>query len=179
MGTEYYRELNAALTDEDAVGTFRTFLELRDVSHFNPDAPPPITEAKREAQRATRTPLAQVLGELVEEATGVFKSDLVTREHVERGIAAHGSVYDVGPMLPARIADALRAIGAIRLDTRPRLGPDKRRPRLWALRDGARYRAMDATELASAYLRQEQSGFVGGSALARHTAQVIQLEGGG
>lgn len=106
--SEYYSEF--ASWWEGHLGIIRGYLDEIDLSSFNPYAPPPMTDAKRELIASGRDDLTIELGVLIGERTGVFDRDIVTFTEIET---------ELGNVMRGRtrsdLRGALHAFGAVSL----------------------------------------------------------------
>lgn len=67
------------------------YLMARDLSHFNPKAAPPMTEAKRTIIDLGRTPLEMLLRDLIEARAGIFADDYVSSGQIVAFLATEGA----------------------------------------------------------------------------------------
>jgi hypothetical protein len=154
----YYKRLHDWLDNGGAAYVYRYLLD-RDVSAFAPDAPPPMTEAKRLALESSRGETRNGLLEMWEDQTGPFaegvafinlkevasylslKLPKLGEEGLKRFLREHGAqpfTTASGAHEPVRIK---RAIGA-------------ERKRLWLLRgDPAAWRGKSQEEIGAAVWR--------------------------
>lgn len=153
-GVDYFRKLNAALTDA-AHGVFADWLLRRDLSQFDAKAPPPMTEAKARATEASRTPLAQVLGHLIEGRSGAFARDVLSIESIAAELRRQPH-FDIGKPTPERIAAALKAVGGLKREGVVRVPGGH--ARLWAIRNVDRFRSASAEEWRAEYIGKESEG---------------------
>jgi hypothetical protein len=146
---EYYAKLFA----KDGGGlsqapAFLHFLLERDISHFNPSAPPPMTEAKKFIMERSRPTLIQELEIMMNEGAGPFWKDLIELQEVGNAMALR--LYRKHPGSRA-LADALKEMGAVQLG-QVRLYMNTR-VRPWAWRNGERWLAASPDEVREEILR--------------------------
>lgn len=128
---DYYSKMFGPVLEEQ-VSAFMAYLMDRDISHFNPAAPPPMTTAKQELLNLSRPQPLQHLEEMVSEEVAPFHRDLVTAPEVEVALRER-----VGRSASIReVTEALRGIGAVQLK---QVRLDGIRPRLWAIRNSERW----------------------------------------
>ena len=157
MGSnDFFREIYAALDDDVTVPAFAAALLARDLSMYNPDAPPPVTEAKIDAIEGSRTPLAAYLARAVEDRCEPFHKDLVTIEQIEAFTVRLRWQLDSIKVNTQRIASALREIGCEALDSRIRVQGKLIRP--WAVRDTAQWRKASTSKIQSEFVSNTSCG---------------------
>ena len=142
--TAYYDAIYDYIRGDGLAG-FAWFLKERDLSRFNPSAPPPKTADKDIVRNATRSGLEAWLDDAIESHAAPFDRDVVNlREAVDeinKGRNLRATVQNVGAFL--------RKHGGADLD-KIRLGSGGRM-RLWAVRAGAWYKDRPG-KAAEAYL---------------------------
>jgi hypothetical protein len=130
-------ELHGFLKSPRAAGVLRSLALRRDVSHFDPNAAPPITEAKRRMIAASRHPILAEMVDALQAKEAPFNRDLVLATEVRNFLYAHG--VDMRDLTDRRIAEFLKAtpIGARRLEHQKRISNSHGscRARVWVLRD--------------------------------------------
>jgi hypothetical protein len=131
QGDDYYQSLGRAI-DEDA-GVFLNELLKRDISAFNPNRRPPMTETKAEIMRSSRSQITQEIEAMMAEGDAVFWHDMVNVNDVRRGL--HGRIGKTASQ--NEIASALKSLGAVTL--KPVKGPLGNNLRLWAWRNTERW----------------------------------------
>ncbi len=77
---EFYDALHAAMPTE-APGFLHSLL-IRDISRFNPNKAPPMTEAKQQLIADCRPPLERQLAEMLDAGDAPFARDLVVPSHL-------------------------------------------------------------------------------------------------
>ncbi|WP_448187728.1 primase-helicase family protein [Azospirillum sp. sgz301742] len=100
----YYQSLEA--WTEDSLGVIAHYLAGRDLSRWNPKAPPPMTADKEELIRAGLPPLQDFLLTRRDEEAWPFNKEVLTQDQVMTILP--NSLSTAGP---ERIGRALRAIG--------------------------------------------------------------------
>jgi hypothetical protein len=130
-------ELHAFLRSSRAAGVLRSLALQRDITHFDPNAAPPMTEAKRRMIAASRHPIHAELIDAFHSKDPPFHRDLVLVSDVRDFLCGCG--VDVRNLTDRRIGEFLRAppIGARRIEHQKRISTVHgiRRARLWVLRD--------------------------------------------
>lgn len=109
---KFFEEINNAITTDAQIGAFAKWLLMRDLCRFDPNAAPPMTAAKQAAVAASRTPLAQIVSEAIE--NGTLKGDVVTVEAVLR-IISSGPYQITMNISPQKAAATLKQLGAVKL----------------------------------------------------------------
>ncbi len=149
---EYYIDLFA--WERQNRGVILSWLLSRDLSQFNPSAPPPATEGKLRMVRAGRDEIEAWLEELIENRRSPFKLDLVELNDVYRALSDATASTRWGAHLTRPILiRALKELGAADLGQRRGIvGGLTERKSLWAVRHADRYRAMSAQALIEHYI---------------------------
>lgn len=151
----YFRELNAAIGEDDVIAAFAHQLGGRDISRFQPGAEPPMTDAKRLAMEATATPLAQVLRMIREEGVQPWtRKTFATMDEVMSSLRR--GEFDVGGLTPSKVGKALRDIGAVR-SKQIRLGSTK--IRLWVMDGDPKWATASEAEIRAEYERDRAASF--------------------
>lgn len=147
---EYYDRLGAFYEKAENLEKIHRFLVDYDLSAFNPKAPPPETEAKREMQEYARDPVDQVLSAMFEPG-GVFHgrklimvSEIVSQAQAMR-FEKQISEDVLKRMSAGRIGCRLRRLGAYKLPGKFRLPKPESPPSwLWSLSDHEFYQEIAA-----------------------------------
>lgn len=141
----YYERL---FTDGlDQAPAFLAELLKRDISHFNPSAPPPMTEAKAEILKWSQPVVQQEVQAMMDELDGPFWRDLLTVEDVREAIANRMKGRFPGIR---EVTDALKALGCEYL-RQVRFGPALKR-RVWAWRNIDRWKVATTQQLRDGLL---------------------------
>jgi hypothetical protein len=99
-------ELHAFLASPRAAGVLRTLAEHRDVSHFDPNAAPPMTEAKKRMIEASRHPIHAEIVDGFQSLEPPFHKDLVGLQDVRGFLVGHG--VDVKNLTDRKLSEFLR-----------------------------------------------------------------------
>lgn len=129
----YYDALYEAIESETAA--FMYALMHRDISEFNPDAPPPMTADKQALIKGSFTPTKAKLAELIEAAQGKFQSDVLSLHDIRVELAIHSNIT------PRALEDRNLTVTLKELGGSP-LGPvriGKSKPSLWAIRNAGKW----------------------------------------
>jgi hypothetical protein len=110
------------------VPAFLQFLLDRDVSHFKPSAPPPLTAAKLDIISWSRPAVEQEMEIMMKQATYPFTRDLVVAETVREEIATRQKGR--WPSL-REVTDALKALGAVQVRQVRHSKSERLRPWAW------------------------------------------------
>lgn len=128
---EYYQNMfNVVMPSEAAA--FKHWLGQRDITHFEPMARPPMTEAKALVIRESRPPLARELAEKIAEGTGWFEKDIVTCAQTQLGLK--GGAFFAKDLPTSEVTKALRQVGAIHWPDQVK-DTNNRPVRLWIIRN--------------------------------------------
>jgi hypothetical protein len=143
----FYSEIHSAIADDAALGAFADILITR-TSDFNPNVAPPMTLAKEEATKASRTPLTQILTELIED--GTFWRDVVTMPQIQGVIESSGWSTGNRAITPQKLRISLKEAGCIPL-RKTRVHGDTLN--LWAVRDPESWRQASPDAIRAELLR--------------------------
>ena len=144
----FFQELYGSLDTE--VPAFFATLLARDITSFNPNAAPPMTQAKAEMQASVRPPLERQLRDWLDHGFGPFAYDIVLVSAVLHELKAAGYTNTN----EGSITTALKSLGAKSLGQLPPRPSWGSRLRCWAVRNHAMW------------------GCVGPAAWAAHLAQL-------
>lgn len=140
----YYAELYRWLNDPKSYPALLHWLLDRDLSKFNPKAPPPMTLAKEAMVRASAPEIEQYLRAAAEAGTWPLQYDIVSATHIA---AAVRPLFRVSQNM---VNDALDSIfGSTQITVRPYFGA--KRPRLRVIRDIEKWQSADLGEVAEYY----------------------------
>lgn len=125
------------------------FLKQRDLSRFNPMSPPLFTEHKNAAIESSRSSAEAYLQEAFDTKTAPFKHDLVIINEIvdflnmERHLRVNHKI----------VSAFLNSIGAVNLGKKRIYysDDDKRRPRVWAIRNGPEWELVDEGDIRTAW----------------------------
>lgn len=128
-----------------------------DLSDFNPNEAPPVTDFLLEIKEASKSPMQQTVEAFIRKKLGVFKSDLVTAADMSETLRA-GEIFAPGDMYvdsrnftPVKTGMVLKQMGDCQQVITFHLGS---RVRLWILRNHSRYLTMDSKTLYREYEQQ-------------------------
>lgn len=132
-----------------------------DLSGFNPDEAPPMTEFLREIKEASKSPMQQTIEAFVEKQHGAFRCDILTTTDMSETLRA-GAMMPADMMTdpkfftPRKIGMVLKEMGVY-----PQIRSSN--ARLWVIRNEEKYAAMTTTTLCYEYERQikEARGEIG------------------
>ena len=130
---EYYDALYKAIETETEAFMFA--LMQRDISDFNPDAPPPMTADKQALIKGSFTPTKAKLAELIEAEQGKFQSDVLSLHDIRVELAIHSNIT------PRALEDRNLTVTLKELGGSP-LGPIRignSKPSLWAIRNAGKW----------------------------------------
>ena len=141
---KYYKDFYSWFNDPKSYTYLMDWLLRRDLSQFNPKAPPPMTRAKETMIRTSASEVEQFLRDAAEANTWPLGYDIVSVTHIG---AALRPLYRVSPNM---INEALNHIfGDSELILRPPFG-DKR-PRLRVIRNREKWETASLKEVADYY----------------------------
>lgn len=129
----YYDALYEAIDTQSAA--FMHALLQRDISAFNPNSGPPMTADKQALIKGSFTPTKAKLGELIEDAQGRFKQDVLSLNDVRMELQFQSNIT------PRSLEDRNLSATLKELGGTP-LGPvrvGKITPSLWAIRNAGKW----------------------------------------
>ncbi|MGU3336931.1 DUF5906 domain-containing protein [Methylobacterium mesophilicum] len=151
----YYDDLWA--WERENRGVILHWLLSRDLSAFNPDARPPVTEGKRRMVEAARDELEAFLTELIEDRAPPFEADLVELKFVTKVL--RDRYYSTGQemgLTRVKLTKAMNAIGTVGLgQCKGVIEGSPRRPSLWAVRKVGDYLKMSSQQIVEEHFRQK------------------------
>jgi hypothetical protein len=125
----YYTDLMHWFEEEGGAEAVLHFLQQRDISEFNPNAPAPLTESKQRVIEQSRTALEAYLQEAFNAADAPFQCDLVAINDAIDCLRKEKNMTVSHTVLSKFLRKVeAKVLGQISLD-------DGRRPMIWALRD--------------------------------------------
>lgn len=142
------------------------YLRQRDISHFNPGLPPPVTDFLRDMVQSSKNAIEQTLEDFIKFRFGLLGSDLVSAHDITMTLkaaamgafrtsgdipASHYIHTDATYFTPVSVGKAMGKIpGVIR-----KRGHSKYEDvNLWVVRNMEKYASMTGTELFDEYARQ-------------------------
>lgn len=147
QSTEYYNALHSAIETETAA--FMYALMQRDLSDFDPDAPPPMTADKQALIKGSFTPSKAKLSELIEAASGKFQSDVLSLEDIRMELAIHSNMTPRA-LEDRNLSSTLKELGGLPLGP-IRIG--KLKPSLWAIRNAGKWAESLPADIRKEYSR--------------------------
>lgn len=144
----YYDALYEALDAE--IPALVHMLKQRDVSQFNPDAPPPDTPDKAELIADSYTPVKAKLLELIEAGEGQFASDITSLSLIRIRLEMFQELKPRA-LETRNLQRTLKELGGIPLGP-VRVGDKK--PSLWAIRNAGKWDGALPSDIRQEYLRK-------------------------
>ena len=135
LDDKYYTKL-ANWLEEDGNGLVVRWLLERDISSFNPKAPPPMTNFKQAMVQESRSPLKQQLEEMIGALDFPFDKDIVRSLDISEVLK--------GKYTAKAIAGVLREIGCINKECKRSTGK-REKLSLFAVRDCQNWDSKNAT----------------------------------
>ena len=135
------------------LGVVRGYFDSVDLSDFQPDAPPPETEAKERLKRHSETPFVQELRTLIEDHCYPFNGDVFTIDEVQAALKHRGLRRETF----SKLVVALKEIGCVPLK-QIRLGGNAR-PSVWACRNIEQWSEAMPDEMRGEYFRKSNTTF--------------------
>ncbi|MHC2104425.1 bifunctional DNA primase/polymerase [Methylobacterium sp. CM6246] len=129
-----------------------------DLKGFEPKGTPLMTAAKETATTASRTPVAQVLAELISTEAAPFHKDILEVKEVVHALKMSDYANTLERISPQKIANVIRAVSGkqVNMEDGKHMelvigGGKKIRP--WAIRNTARWATASREELKAEFLR--------------------------
>ncbi|MCJ2139973.1 primase-helicase family protein [Methylobacterium sp. E-066] len=161
----FFEELHDALQkNDDAISAFSHYLQNLDLANFKPNAAPPVTVAKEVATENSRTPLANILNELISSGNYPLHKDVVSMGNLQYAITM--SEWSTTNVTPQKLAQALRSLGLkqVNMDSDGKhlelVLPDRSKVRPWAIRNVAQWVLADREALKSEFMRSDTAVFL-------------------
>lgn len=158
------------------LGVIRNYLDQVDLTNFNPNVAPPMTQAKLDLIASSGDELTRELSILIEERAGVFQRDIVTLVEIEQQLGSAMRNKSV-----AALRRALGDIGAVSFGQQrvpaywidSIFVRDQKRVSLWAIRHPKYWQNVSPAERADEYARVEGMfcGFDPKIAVVRHASE--------
>ncbi|MDO9427354.1 MAG: hypothetical protein Q7T93_11040 [Methylobacterium sp.] len=145
--------------DDTALAAFAYHLKHEvDLKGFEPKGTPLMTAAKETATKASRTPMAQVLVELIESGKAPFHKDIVEVKEVIHALKMSDYAHTVERITPQKVAAVLHSVRAKQLNMMDgkhlELAISRHvKPRPWAIRDTSRWLTETREAMKAEYLR--------------------------
>lgn len=130
------------------LGVINGYFDSVDISTFQPNAPPPDTDAKDRLKQQSETPLVQELRALVTEERWPFNGDIFTIDELQAALKQRGFRRET----QAKLNLVLKEIGCASLGQHRISG--NIRPSLWACRNAVQWKEALPNEVRVEYLRR-------------------------
>ena len=127
-------------------------LHVVDLTNFNPNEAPPMTEFLREIKESSKSPMQQTIEQFIKRKHGAFKCDILTSRDI-------GDTLRAGAMMPADMMTdpkffTDRKVGMILGEMQMKKAPRSGDARLWIIRNEENYAHMTSTMLLNEHERQ-------------------------
>lgn len=149
----FFKQLHDRLNQDDStVAAFAEYLRTLSLEGFNAKGAPPMTKAKEVATEESRTPIAQMLAELIHAGGIPFHRDVMSVPEVIHALKTSTWADNLERLSPKKVAKAMHDLGArkVNMDGDDHMemviGPGKRMYP-WAIRNTARWRTATRDEL--------------------------------
>ena len=126
---EYYDQLFASIETEGPAFMYYLMYE-HDLGDFNPNAAPPMTEAKADLIHRSFTPIRAALIDLIEAGSRPFHKDIVSSAELDLHLSMCPNV-SARSREPRNVSDTLKQMGSVSLGQRMVKG---KRHSLWIIR---------------------------------------------
>jgi hypothetical protein len=133
------------------------YLNQVDLSQFNPDTAPPMTDFLRDIKEASKSPAQQTVESFIRRQHGCFRADVLTAQDMSDTLKAgqliaEQDMYTDGKYFTAiKVGMVLKDVSTARKIETFRLGE---RVRFWVIRNHEKYTNMSGKELYREYERQ-------------------------
>lgn len=145
---EYYDKLFAAIKTEGPAFMYYLTYE-HDLSGFNPNAAPPMTEAKQNLIHRSFTPVRAALTELFESKGTPFHRDIVSSAQIDLHLSMCPNV-SARSREPRNVSDTLKQMGAVALGQRM---VSSVRHSLWIIRNQEKWSQASSEAIRSEFTR--------------------------
>ena len=163
--TAFFEKLHVALhRSDDVLSAFSYYLRNLDLTKFKPNAAPPMTVAKEVATENSRTPLANILNELISSGSYPLHKDVVSMGNLQHALTL--SEWSTTSVTPQKLAQALKSLGLkqVNMDADGKhlelVLPDRSKVRPWAIRNVAQWVLADREALKSEFMRSDTALFL-------------------
>lgn len=149
----FFKQLHDLLDrDDSTVAAFAEYLRTLSLEGFNAKGVPPMTKAKEVATEESRTPIAQMLADLIQAGGIPFHRDVMSVAEVIHALKTSTWADNLERLNPKKVARAMHDLGARKVNMNGDdhmemvIGPGKRMYP-WAIRNTARWRTATRDEL--------------------------------
>lgn len=131
-----------------------------DLSSFNPQSAPPVTQFLRDIRESSKSPAEQTIDAFIQNRIGTFNSDVMTANDISNTLRAGSMVAPTlmyceerifTPVMVGRIMKGMTNVVQMRASSANKTGH-----RLWVVRNLSQYSQMGGSELYREYERQLQ-----------------------
>jgi hypothetical protein len=128
-----------------------------DLSDFNPEEAPPMTDFLRDIKEASKSPMQQTMENFIKKQIGAFRCDLLTASDMSHTLMSGGAFAETDMYVdgkyftPVKCGMTLKELGSF---TQLRAYRLSQPVRLWVIRNREKYEAMDSSKLYHEYERQ-------------------------
>lgn len=148
----FFRQLYDLLDrDDSTVAAFAEYLRTLSPEGFNAKGAPPMTKAKEVATEESRTPIAQMLAELIQAGGIPFHRDVMSVADVIHALKTSTWADNLERLSPKKVAKAMHDLGARKVnmdgDDHLEVVIGGKPVRLWAIRNVPHWRAATREEL--------------------------------
>ncbi|MEE8630209.1 MULTISPECIES: hypothetical protein [Methylobacterium] len=148
----FFKQLHDLLDQDDStVAAFAEYLRTLSLEGFNAKGAPPMTKAKEVATEESRTPIAQMLAELIQAGGIPFHRDVMSVAEVIHALKTSTWADNLERLSPKKVAKAMHDLGARKVnmdgDDHLEVVIGGKPVRLWAIRNVAHWRAATREEL--------------------------------
>ncbi|KMO19749.1 hypothetical protein QR79_19145 [Methylobacterium indicum] len=148
----FFKQLHDLLDPDDStVAAFAEYLRTLSLEGFNAKGAPPMTKAKEVATEESRTPIAQMLAELIQAGGIPFHRDVMSVAEVIHALKISTWADNLERLSPKKVARAMQDLGARKVnmdgDDHLEVVIGGKPVRLWAIRNVPHWRAATREEL--------------------------------
>lgn len=148
----FFKQLHDLLDrDDSTVAAFAEYLRTLSLEGFNAKGAPPMTKAKEVATEESRTPIAQMLADLIHTGGIPFHRDVMSVAEMIHALKTSTWADNLERLNPKKVARAMQDLGARKVnmdgDHHLEVVVAGKPVRLWAIRNVARWRAATREEL--------------------------------
>lgn len=158
---EYWKQQWEWMNNGGAEAVIYHLRNVVDLSSFNPQSAPPMTQFLRDIRESSKSPAEQTIEAFIESRVGIFNSDVMTANDISNTLRAGSMVAPAlmycdervfTPNMVGRIMKGMSNLVQMRGSS-----ANKTSHRLWVVRNVNQYMRMGGSELYREYERQLQA----------------------
>lgn len=157
---EYWNQCWEWMNNGGAEAVIYYLRNVVDLSSFNPQSAPPVTQFLRDIRESSKSSSEQTIDAFIQNRVGIFNSDIMTANDISNTLRAGSMVAPTlmyaeerifTPVMVGRIMKGMSNVVQMRASSANKTGH-----RLWVVRNLSKYSQMGGAELYREYERQLQ-----------------------